>query len=133
MIQSALVAKLKNVTSKVYANVAPQSVSLPVVTVDMDGSFRERHYGTSGIETGLIETDFEINVWGKHNSDCFGLAEQLIAEIENFSGPLRGMDSPQTIYGVAEVRIDGEAGGFDGETKLYQYTINLMIKHTTEV
>lgn len=130
MIQSALIARLKTVNSNVYASVSPAKHSLPVITVDLDGSFRERHYGTNGYETGLIDTDFEINTWDSTANGAYTLAEQIIASLENFSGPIAGGDSPQTIYSVGDIEIQGESSGFDGETKLYQYSIFITITHT---
>lgn len=132
MIQSALIARLKTITSKVYASVAPQKVALPVVTVDLESTFRNRHYGTSGITTGLIESDFEINVWGNKNSDCYNLAEQITTSLDNFSGPLKGTESPQVTYGIGEIEITSELSGFDGEAELYQYSIFITITHTVE-
>lgn len=131
MIQSALITLLQTISSKVYANVAPQKAALPVITVDLESSLRRRHYGTSNIQTGLIDTDFEINVWAPSPEASYPLAQQVISLLENFSGPLLGGDSPQTEYRVAGVEITSEQGGFDGQTEIFQYSIFITITHTT--
>jgi len=130
MIQSALIAKLKTVTSNVYANVSPSKHSLPAITVDLDGSNRERYYGANGYETGLIDTDFELNIWSANTKGAYDLASQVVSTLENFSGPLPGGDSPITIYSIGDVEIIGENSGFDGETELYQYSIFITMTHT---
>ena len=130
MIQSALIARLKTITSSVYANVSPSKHSLPAITVDLDGSTRDRHYGATGYETGLIDTDFELNVWSANAAGAYNLAQSIILSLENFSGPLAGGDSPITTYSVGDIEILGESSAFDGETQLYQYSIFITITHT---
>lgn len=130
MIQSALVNLIKTVHARTYASVAPQTKQLPVVTVDLESSFRNRHYGANGAyTTGLVETDFEINVWGQTVQSVYDLGQSIIALLENFSGPLYGTDSPRTSYGIGDIEITNEQSGFDGETKLYQYSIFITITH----
>ena len=130
MIQSALIARLKTITSRVYANVSPAKHTLPAITVDLEGSTRSRHYGTNGYETGLTETDFEINMWSAKTSGAYNLAAQVIASLENFAGPLDGLDSPITTYSIADIAITGESNAFDGETQIYQFSLFITITHT---
>jgi hypothetical protein len=130
MIQSALIARLKTITSNVYANVSPSKHSLPAITVDLDGSNRQRHYGANGYATGLIDTDFEISVWSANAAGAYNLAQSVISSLENFSGPLAGGDSPITLYSVGDIEILGENSAFDGETQIYQYSIFITITHT---
>lgn len=131
MIQSALVNLIKTVHSRTYASVAPQTQTLPVVTVDLDSSFRNRHYGVNGAyTTGLIETEFELTAWGKTVQSVYDLGQSIIALLENYSGPLLGTDSPQTVYSIGDLEITSEQSGFDGETELYQYSIFITITHT---
>jgi hypothetical protein len=130
MIQSALMVLLRTLSAKVYANVAPQKAALPVITVDLESSFRNRHYGSSNIQTGLTETSFEIAVWSASPEGSYALGQQVISLLENFSGPLSGGDSPETTYRVAGLEISGEQDGFDGQTELFQYSIFITITHT---
>lgn len=131
MIQSALAALIKTVHTRTFASVAPLKSSLPVITIDLESSFRDRYYGSSGYETGLIDTDFEISVWGKTNSSVFTLSQTVINLLQNYQGPLKGLDSPQTTYRICDIEITNEQSGFDGETEIYQYSIFLTITHTT--
>lgn len=129
MIQSAIVNKLKEINSKVYANVAPLNKGLPVIVVDLDSSTRGRHYGSTGYETNVIETDFEISIWSANTGAAYALSEQVIQLLENYSGPMLGGDSPQTVYTVYDIDIVSESSGFDGTTELYQYSIFITVSH----
>jgi hypothetical protein len=130
MIQSALVAYIKTIHARTYASQAPQKAQLPIITVDLESSVRNRHYGSSFYETGLIETDFEISVWSAKTSGAYDLAQSVISLLENFSGLLSGTDSPATVYSVGDLEIITEQSGFDGETELFQYSIFITITHT---
>lgn len=130
MIVSALIERLKTVTPKVYQSITRKHNQLPAVTVELEGSFRNRHFGTSNIQTGLIESDFEISIWGKTPESSNTLAYSLIASIENFSGPWQTGGSPVSTVSIAGVEITGELSGFDGATELYTYSIFVTITHT---
>lgn len=129
MIQSALVNKLKEITSKVYANVAPLNKGLPVITVDLESSNRSRHYGANGYKTNIIDTDFEITIWSANTGAAYSLSEQVVQLLENYSGPMLGGDSPQTVYTVYDIDIVSESSGFDGTTEIYQYSIFITMSH----
>jgi len=128
VIMSAIVKLLRTIHPRVYENVTPKHTTLPAVTVDLEGSFRNRHYGSSNIQTGLIETDVEISVWDMTANSVYTIAESIIAGIENFSGPL--VDGGGTTHRVAGIEITGETSDFDGRTEQHTYSIFLTIKHT---
>lgn len=130
MISSALIARLKTVHPRVFQNIVRKHNRLPAITVDLDSSFRFRHFGTSNIQTGLIESDFEITVWGKEPGNVNGLAESVIANLENFSGPWVDGGSPQQTHSIAGIEITSEIVDFDGPTELYTYSIFVTITHT---
>ena len=131
MIQSALIGKLLEVSSSVYASIAEPEASLPCITVDMNGSTRiDRHFGAGGYQTGFVDTDFEISVWAKTAGASASLAASVVSLLENYAGPLRGIDSPQTVYSVGDIEIVSEFTSFDERTKLYEYSIDITITHT---
>lgn len=128
MITSALIRKLRTIHPRVYENITPKHTLLPAVTVDLAGSFRNRHFGTTNKQTGLIETDFEISSWGDTAASVYSLAESIIAGIENFAGPWLAGDN--VTHRIANVEITGETSDFDGTTELHTYSIFITITHT---
>ena len=130
MIISALIARLKTVHPRVYLSVSRKHNKLPVVTVELEGSFRYRHFGTSNIDTGLIESEFEISVWGETASQVNELAESIVSNLENFSGPWVDGGSPQATQSIAGVEITSEVTGYEGKAELSTYSIFVTITHT---
>jgi hypothetical protein len=133
MIQSALVLLLRTINAKTYAGVAPLNKSLPVITVELVGSFRNRHWSSEAgqaYDTGLIETEFEVAVWSNKNSDVYTQAQSIVSLLENYSGPVDGMESPVVTYSIADIEITSETSGFDGTTEMYTYSMFLTVTHT---
>lgn len=129
MIQSALITKLLTVTSNTYANVTPTNPGLPSITVDLDASFRNRHWSGGNTSTGLIETDFEVTCWGETAAQVYSLGKQVVDLLENFSGPVLGGDSPQTTYNISGIEIVDEQSDFDTTQGFYGYSVFITITH----
>lgn len=128
MIQSALISKLLTVHPRVYANAAPKAAAkMPFIIVDKTGSNRSRHFGSSNLQTGLVEAYFDIVVWGSTAEQAASIAESVIAAIENFSGPVVGLDSQA--YSIADIEIEDEETEFDGRFEVYQYTMYLTVTY----
>lgn len=131
MIQTAIISLIKTVNTRCYASYAPHRKALPVITVDLVGSFRNRHHGNSGVQTGLIETDFEISVWGDVNSTVYAQAQSIVSLLENYTGPVQGTESPLVTYSIADIEITSESSGWDGNTEMYTYSVFITVTHTT--
>lgn len=133
MIQSALVAYLKTNFSltRIYPNMAPLDVALPVLVVDLNSATRARHYATSGaVASGLIDSDFELSLWATHALQCSILAAELITLLENFRG--RWPDaalSPTVTHRIADIEIVSESQGFDAATERYDHSVFISIAH----
>lgn len=133
MIQSALIKWLRTIVGngRVYANVTKKDCQLPAITVDFEGEYRNKHWTNGVTTTGRIESDFEISIWGNTSDSIRAIAETIISTIDNFSGDLTDLGSPQTIYRVLHVDITSSSSDFDGETEQYAHSIFITITHTT--
>lgn len=129
MILSALIARVRTVHSRVYENVTPKHTTLPAITISIEGSFRNRHYGSSNIQTGLIDTDFEISIWGTTADSTHSIAESILSDIENVSGPW--IDGGGSSHRIAGIEITSEITNFDARTELNNYSIFITITHTS--
>ena len=90
MIQAALVNYLKTNLSvtRIFPVVAPQGEGLPVITIDLNGTDRRRHYEGGDVATGLIDADFEISVWATSLLESSRIIVELITLLENYRGTM---------------------------------------------
>lgn len=128
MIDMALVAYIKAnfAVTRVYAGQAPANVAVPAITVDLEGTFRDRHHKGDGTsDTGLIEADLELTVWDSTILTARQNADALAALLDNFRGSMTTNESPQNTYRVAFIQVTSENQTPD--TQMERYTASVFI------
>lgn len=132
MMMSALVSHLQSnlSTNRVFVGDADANTSLPCVVIDDLGDFRNRHYSESGIQTGLIEGDYELTAWASTPLAAKRLADEILTLLDNFAGPMRDTTvSPVVIHRVALIEATNNGSDINEVTKHRGHSVFLSITH----
>lgn len=133
MINDALAAYLRsNLSINVYINQAPLD-SDPCLVVSDNGDFRERHWDSGNVVTGLITQEYELTYWaGLRNGGARSAAQQIdsiITLLDNFSGPMVDTTSPNTTHRIAGIEATNSGGEFDPTTELFGHSAFISITY----
>lgn len=128
MINDAIAAYIRNNMSlDVYFNQAPLD-SVPCIVITDNGDFRERHWGSNSITSGLVQQEYQITVY--YDLDNGGgktaaqKADSLLTLLDNYTGPLVDTAaSPNVSHRVAHIGIEKGGGSFDAAPEIYGHTV----------
>jgi len=119
VLATFLIANSNIAVDRIYPNQAPQTADMPCVVYYLDDIARVKTFdGTNATR----EAQFQFDVYGKTLLQAQDIAEQMIAELEDYSGAM------DTLY-IFDCVIDDENNGFEGSTELYFHSFSITITY----
>lgn len=110
------------VSTRIYPLALPQNGTYPAVTYFRVSSPRIRTFGTNlGASTRL-----QVSCWARSYLAAKGVADQVIAALDGFSGTLGGVGGVP----VLALDLDNETDIYEPETGLYHVPLDFTIWHT---
>lgn len=131
MIESALIKYLNaQLSVDVFPYPAPANSTVPVISVDHQGTARSRTHGENGTpEAGMIEDDFEVTVWATSRTAADKVRDSIIGLLESYQGRMSDNSSPVQHHIVSDIKIVDTDQDFVAVERRHGSTVFITVSH----